>query len=252
MVQITRQTYSGKARNLFGTMIVTAYIYSMHKTILSVIILTVILSFPVSALEISFSSPSFINIMEDFDVDISTTDTETYDVKIFLKQSTDTLSSEIQTPEGWKNAYYYLKSSLPTQHVYTLRLKQSLSQDSDASLCVRLRKPNQTSYEENCKDITIVSSENPEVQTDTESPEETKNKNDDVESLESPVNSNPGTSSQSEEVEENEPIILRNSFKSPAETLSRQAKIRIGINYALAIVVLIALFIVAKRHNREF
>jgi thiol:disulfide interchange protein len=209
----------------------------------------------VSAVQFSFGAPDTVSVMEPFDVDIGVTDETIYDVKIFFKAISETLPSEIQTSEGWKNAYYYLKATFPQQHIYTVRLKQ-YSSDGETKLCVRLRKQNQTSYVEECKRVDLEKSS-----TSKESNEESEKKDSTPKNTKIIKNLDPESATITtplaiqeveQEKESDEPIILRASGATIEPIITKQAKTRIFINYVLALVALIALFIIFKRNNREF
>jgi hypothetical protein len=203
-------------------------------------------------LEFSFSAPDRVEVMQEFDVDIGVTNAETYDTKIFFKADADDLKSEIEYGDGWKNAYYYLRSSFPEQHIYTIRLVQ-FSSSSNVDLCVRLRKPNQTSYSEECKDMEISNQvAATKVEEEKQEPKRSKSRSDMGDPFQPEVQT---ASPVNESILAEEPIILRRSQSSslPAPSiLTSQGKTRIIINYILALVVILALFLIIRRKNSEF
>ncbi len=209
----------------------------------------------VHAIEFTISLPDSVNQMEEFEVQIDSEAEETHDVKIFFKQDSETLPSEIQTADGWKNAYYYVKSSFPAQKVYTVRLKES--NDEAIELCARLRKTGQTSFSELCKameveegEINVEEMEESENSNEEESEEEQKEEKEDNPIVIQQVQNKIIQPVESDIQQKEEPIILRN--KEKVEVRTSQGKTQLIINYVLALVALIALFLVVRKQNREF
>jgi len=105
-----------------------------------------------SALEFNMSYPDPVTINEEFSIALSIDSSDTYDVKIFVKNSeTGKTISEIFNID-WKNPYYYLKEAFPEKTEFSVIVRD---QSENALICARLRKSGSTGYSEKCGIIKI-------------------------------------------------------------------------------------------------
>jgi len=105
-----------------------------------------------SALEFNMSYPDPVTINEEFSIALSIDSPDTYDVKIFVKNSeTGKTISEIFNSD-WKNPYYYLKEAFPEKTEFSVIVRD---QSENALICARLRKSGSTGYSEKCGIIKI-------------------------------------------------------------------------------------------------
>jgi len=105
-----------------------------------------------SALEFDMSYPDPVTINEEFSIALSIDSSDTYDVKIFVKNSeTGKTISEIFNSD-WKNPYYYLKEAFPEKTEFSVIVRD---QSENALICARLRKSGSTGYSEKCGIIKI-------------------------------------------------------------------------------------------------
>ncbi len=113
----------------------------MKKIFLSATNLTaislILLILPIaSALDFNFSAPGQINIQEPFSVSIYSQTSESYDVKIYVVNSSNNILSESDN-NGWKSSIYYIKNSFPKVSTYDIR---AIKAQKDTEICVRMRK----------------------------------------------------------------------------------------------------------------
>ncbi len=112
----------------------------------------------VSAIDFDFSSPSEISLNQEFTVSISSSqDGNNYDVKIYVHNSTDIkitqkeIISQILDADKWKDSWYYVISSFPSDFEYKVKVTESGGRE----ICVQLREAGKTSYDKLCKSISI-------------------------------------------------------------------------------------------------
>ena len=118
---------------------------------LLIIILTVInITIICSALDFSMQFPGQVYINESFKVKIISESTDIYDVKVFIQS--DKIISQTYN-EYWKSSNYYLNSAFPKIKEYEIK---PIQLSSNSQFCIRLRKPDQSKYEEQCKPINIL------------------------------------------------------------------------------------------------
>lgn len=132
-----------------------------------------------NALDFNFTSPESVDLNEEFKVKIELETDEIYDVKIFVHENDKTIS-QILAAE-WRNPARYLISAFPSESEFSVRLIQY---SDNAEICVRLRKTNKTNFEESCKPIKVLETEDDESEeedsdTDNEELEEEDENNDD-------------------------------------------------------------------------
>ncbi|MBM3233136.1 hypothetical protein FJZ18_03160 [Candidatus Pacearchaeota archaeon] len=128
----------------------------MIKTIVSfTIILTVISLLPSVYAEVNLSSQSNVELKEEFSVNIFSDLSGIYDVKIYIRNESGAISSEI-FDGNWKNGRFYINEAFPARHTFSLR---AISDSSDSFLCVKLRLSEKRNTKpptpESCVKITI-------------------------------------------------------------------------------------------------
>lgn len=207
-------------------------------------IILLLLSPTISAIAINFDSPSSVEINEEFTVTIDADSQETHDVKIFVHTSEDKkiargeYISEIYE-EDWADSWFYIKESFPEKVEYKIKVIES---PGERKICVRLRKTSTQTTKIECKDLSVLESE--QVQ-EAPSFEETPAQPDDEEKKETQVKSEPKTQKLS--IETNEKILLNSPDSDPpVEVITKKEKTRQGILYSfifltIAIVILLAL-----------
>jgi len=219
------------------------------KSIINLILVILILP-NISALDIFLDSPSEANLNQEFTVTIDTPDSDIYDVKIFVHNSEDTkITSDEYISEiysnGWKNPWYYLKESFPDKKQYEIKV---ISNPGNREICARLRKSGASSFDTQCKPITIKDTQDESII------------NKDVENKPSSLPSNPLQTSQDQEPPVNNPLPQSaektNSEKltlnSPTEQVQKtfttsQEKSRIGLVYAFTIFTVRIIILLALR-----
>ncbi len=105
------------------------------------------------ALDFSVSSPSKVNLNESFKVVVESELVKDYDVKVFVyKDKQNNIISKILEGNQWKNPYYYLNGVYPNQKEFTIRV---ITDPGERVLCARLRRSEQSTFEQDCINITI-------------------------------------------------------------------------------------------------
>ncbi len=136
--------------------------------------LIIILSSLTSALQFNFTSPDSVTVNDEFDVSISADTPDTYDVKVFIHNSSDSkitqsdIVSQIKFEDSWKNPWNYLVGAFPSQTTYPIKVVKNLSEQKTEQICVRLRKSGASSFSELCKEIEITVNERQEAEPNTE------------------------------------------------------------------------------------
>lgn len=110
----------------------------------------------VSALDFSFSAPEKINAEEEFTISISANENsqEIYDVKAFVHAHTKQ-HSEIFYDNAWKSPFNYISSAFPSQTEFKLKSHYI----GKTKVCVRLRQTGNSTFEEKCNEIEVLSAE---------------------------------------------------------------------------------------------
>lgn len=222
--KITEQTFSGTQKQISGTTTATRCICLTQREISFIMKLMAIslVLIPFSSAELDFVLPESASIEKPFTVEISLKNQEVLDVKIFVHNSPDSrvtrseYISEVKNSENsWTDSWFYLKSAFPEQTEFQVRVNEF---SEGAELCIKLRKPNQTSVQEQlCRPLVILhrkDEENgakPGEEEETNSEEERKA----AKSHEKPFPSSLNSSNQNSraEIPKQEKIILT----SPAE-----------------------------------
>ena len=169
---------------------------------------------PLASGTITLEAPSTVMVKESFTVTIEADVTEQHDVKIYIRNASDVIFSEIQDGD-WKNGRYYINDAYPKIKLYTLR---SIAFTQEAHLCAKLRlsekRKTKPPTPESCIPIILQTQSESPVKNAVEKPSPNKQLEDQPES--SPRNSSktkknedfsqaltlpvfPSTSSQSEE-----------------------------------------------------
>ncbi len=110
----------------------------------------------VSAVAFDFNAPDNVNLNENFTVSITFNEaSDEYDVKIFSEDEIFNTTSQVYY-FGWKNPKYYLRSAFPRYKEFINRVTSGLGKQR---LCVRLRVPERSDYDEKCKDLAVLDKE---------------------------------------------------------------------------------------------
>jgi hypothetical protein len=134
----------------------------------------------VEAATLDFTTPSEATLGSAFNVSISYSLNESYDVKIFVQSSENKTISEIFSSGKWVNPYNYLVGAYPSSSTFQIRVK---SQSDYSSICLRLRKTgSKSSVKEACNAIVLKeenhddsgTNESEETHTDEKNESETK------------------------------------------------------------------------------
>jgi hypothetical protein len=99
------------------------------------IILTVISLLPAVSAEVNLSSQSEVKLNEEFSVRISSDLSGVYDVKIYIRNESEAILSEIFDGD-WKNSRFYINEAFPAKNTFSLR---AFSYSSESHLCGKLR-----------------------------------------------------------------------------------------------------------------
>lgn len=108
-----------------------------------------------SALTLSFNALEQTRVHENYSLTLQISDAEpsqTYDVKIMMKETGRENLSQIFVEGAWKSTFYYLKAAYPALVTFTLLPQQA---SEKAEVCVRLRKTGSKSFIEYCQNIRI-------------------------------------------------------------------------------------------------
>jgi hypothetical protein len=85
-------------------------------------------------------------------VSVSAAVSGTYDVKIFIENELNKTISEILDSGKWRSPQKYILAAYPDTDIFSIR---AISYSDSASLCVRLRKTNATSFTDKCQPIKL-------------------------------------------------------------------------------------------------
>ncbi len=129
-------------------------IASGFSVILCISLIIILLTASASAFNIALEGPDPLIVGDNLTVIIEAGYTYSYDVKIVIQEN-KSIVSEIYSAE-WKSPFYYIKGAYPSQPAFTIRATRAAA---NATLCVRLRKTNTTSYREQCMPIVLAPSE---------------------------------------------------------------------------------------------
>jgi hypothetical protein len=219
-----------------------------------------------SAISFNFSSPSSVNLYENFSVSIFANASDIYDVKIVVQDASEKIISEIYN-EGWKNPYYYLKSVFPSKSEFLIH---AINYSDNAQICVKLRKSGSSSYSEACKIIKITESDTPPIpavpsnssnhsssNSSQQAPdnEETQNKTSSVLLADNTEDFTPSGSYYNEKSETpntsssgGKIILTSNASSSNSQFITKDEKIRTGILYAfIALLIIVIIFLAMKK-----
>lgn len=221
----------------------------MKKTILLVTILTAInlLTFSASALEFSLDSPATTELNKSFQVSISSEEPlENYEVKIFVNKSTDSKSmSEIFYNGEWKKQYasspYYFV--FPETINFNIRIFEYAT---DTSICLYVKS---SPIYKLCNPISISKEDKEELKEtpdieETEEGEKSKEverKSEVFQDKRIEVIENPNDS----------PIILNSPVSGNTSKIvyTKEAKIRVFLNYLLLASSLVLLILIYKKRT---
>ncbi len=206
----------------------------------------------VSAIEFELTYPQNINSKESFSVSISSSDTETHDVKIFVQDSSKKTISQIYN-EDWKSPHFYLKSVYPEERDFKIRIT---SLPGNYNLCARLRKTGKSSFDEKCYEINAGESVKPDSDLEEEKEEEEskeKEEEEEGEKISPQVNRNIIPTLQKIQIENNSVIIkekqkiMLNSETEQKEEIfiSKYEKQKIFILYGVIFLFVIVIILLA-------
>jgi len=136
--------------------------------ILKISLITILLIGFSTALEVDFDCPTEVSINEEFSCDLELINREgTYDLKVEIKKGSKTIT-QIWDPEkeDWKSGYYYLNSFIKDFEEVQLKITEL----GEHSGILKLRKDSKTET----FPFEIITLENKETKTATESEEEEK------------------------------------------------------------------------------
>jgi len=109
----------------------------------------------VFALDISLNAPSEASVNEPFSVSISSDSSEAYDVKIYVKNSSDAVLSDIFNGT-WKSSRYFINNAFPSVTSFNLRIEKY---SEIAEICIKFRlseKRSSAPTPEKCIPIRII------------------------------------------------------------------------------------------------
>jgi hypothetical protein len=272
MAKTKAVSYTG-TQVIFGIMTEIQHTSLMKKikllvTILTVTSLVIILTSFSSALNITLNAPNEVTIGEEFDMTLGADAQEgdIYQVKVFINRSIDNKAmSEILVDGEWKiqnhGASYYF--NYPSDKVFSVR---ATTYYPDATtLCAYMKKGN--SISKSCIEIELEEPEEEtaeieeqelqdqenEIDANDESTQEDDSEDNEIEEENEIIKLSNPTSKQSafvdsteEEINE-EPIILNSNAKKSSELYTKEAKTRIVMNYVLAGISILALFLIATK-----
>jgi hypothetical protein len=191
--------------------------------------------------------PQSIDPNKEIEVQVTAPDKGDYDIKIFFEYQETVVSSEILSSEGWQNSHYYIQDINFDEKTFNLRLQDPDTAQTPLSLCVRLRKADSTSTpQKQCISIDLISNQNQKESEDKQTvlaPIISRQVNQSSQQNYQPISQQPS----SEINDDFSPIHL--SSKSSEYQISEytsEGKSKILINYLIALVVLIAIFLVLK------
>jgi hypothetical protein len=244
-----KQIFSGIRRHIYGMMTETQRIFLIKKTILLLTILTVISLNLVSAINVITDIPKSMQSNQELEIVITAPERGDYDVKIFFEYQESNFPSEILTPEGWKSSRYYIQDINFEERSFNVRLQDPDAAQDSLSICIRMRKSDSTSTpQKQCFSIDIE-------KTSTESPEDSSEPpilSPIIYNEISPVVDINQTMTTEKEDIDNSPIYLSSSQREKTVYTS-EGKSKIFINYFIALVVIIGIFLVIRSEikNRE-
>ena len=205
----------------------------------------------VLALNVTINSPQTAN--SEFDVSLSPISAEIYDIKIYIKASSD-VKSEIFYKNSWKSSFYFLKSAFPNQTTFSIRV---LNFTGSGEVCAKLRKPGKTQSTEFCNPIFISLLEQPDDLSSYTKNEsiilDTNNSDDNIDKqVEQAIPHSPdfiplenAHLKSNQDLEEN---ISNVPVSDAGIFISHQEKIRQGIMYSFTLFcILIIIFLVIRR-----
>jgi hypothetical protein len=111
------------------------------------------------ALTLSLNAPEQAYVQVNYSVALQVGEAEpsqTYDVKLMMKEEGRENLSSILVGEEWKSTFYYLKGVYPSTMLFTLLPRQASEQ---AHLCARIRKTGAKSFIEYCQVLQIKQEE---------------------------------------------------------------------------------------------
>ncbi len=171
-------------------------------------------SFNVLAADFTLDSPDSVYLNEEFEVSIDSSLTGKHDVKIFSVDNNNEITSFIYN-DGWKNAYYYLKSTFPDEKEYKIKISSSEGEESEQTLCARLRPEGKTSYTEACTQIEVKQglSDNSNEEEDDNDANDNDEENDETNDAD-----NGNEDDDNDESEDDDHNIVRSVSKSSTNT----------------------------------
>jgi len=226
---------------------------------LMVISLLAFLLFPtIHAVEFTFNSPETASLEKPFQVSLSSDAPDECDVKIFVHNSSDSkikqneIISQIKNEGKWKDSWNYALSAFPSQKTYELNV---IEQPGNRNICVRLRKTNQSLFEELCKPIKVNTDyekkEDEELEKIKESEDDKKIGTEikEKEIITSQVISENLVPSEDNTKESDEKIILNKKRFNQEEKvyITKQENIRLYLVYGFSVFCLVVIILLALR-----
>ncbi len=219
------------------------------KTTLQLILLTAIslslLSPSSSAISSTIEIAESMQPDQELEVVVTAPDKGDYDIKLFFEYQESIVPSEVLTSQGWENSHYYIQDINFEEKTFNIRLQNPSDSLSPLSLCIRLRKADSTSTpQKQCVSIEVTS-------------QSSKKDSEKQETVLSPVISRPvetnstkttaiQTNYTNDETLDSSPIRLSSNKSENKTVYTSEGKSKIIINYLIAFVVLITLFIVVR------
>lgn len=228
----------------------------MRLTVIS--ILSFLLIPAASAVEFTFDSPESVNLGEQFQVSLSSNSVGEYDVKVFVHNSSgpkikqNEIISQIKNGDNWQDSWNYVKSAFPSQTIFNINI---IGQPGDRNICVRLRKVNQSLFEELCKPISVDTNYEKDVNDGPEIIEKSEKNKIIEEYVEDKGTITPSIISENvintdyNVKKPDEKIILNKKKTNQDETLyiTKQEKSRLYLVYGFSVFCLIIIILLAMR-----
>lgn len=107
----------------------------MLKVTVTNLIFSIFLLSSIVSASITLQAPSSVVLQDSFTVSIAADTIENNDVKIYIRNDSDAILSEIKEGD-WKNGRYYINDAYPQTKEFTLR---AITFSNSAHLCAKLR-----------------------------------------------------------------------------------------------------------------
>jgi len=155
-------------------------IHIKHSLILACFLTFMAMPSLCSSLSVSLSSPSEVEFNNPFSVEVSADTSDIYDVKIYVKNSSDSILSDTEG-ESWKSSIYYVNDAFPSKTEFNIRVEKF---SEDAQICVKLRLSSKRSSSsptpERCNPLAIIEAQDSEPEEQEQQEEEVSSDADSV------------------------------------------------------------------------